>query len=75
MSLANHMYVNLIPDGDGKTKQVFMIVGIVVGIAILLSAGLIICFVRRRRNSGSKLRRRESKGTKETSIHVQQVKN
>lgn len=75
MSLANHMYVNLIPDGDGKTKQVFMIVGIVVGIAILLSAGLIVCFVRRRRNSGSKLRRRESKGTKETSIHVQQVKN
>lgn len=74
MSLANHMYVNLIPDG-GKTKQVFMIVGIVVGIAILLSAGLIICFVRRRRNSGSKLRRRESKGTKETSMHVQQVKN
>lgn len=71
------MYVNLIPDGDGKTKQVFMIVGIVVGIAILLSAGLIICFVRRRRrrNSGSKLRRRESKGTKETSVHVQQVKN
>ncbi|KAK9936204.1 hypothetical protein M0R45_013057 [Rubus argutus] len=63
-------YLRLAPselDGDGKTKQVFMIVGIVVGIAILISAGLIICFVRRRRNSGSKLRRRESKGPLERS--------
>ncbi|PRQ28644.1 putative protein kinase RLK-Pelle-DLSV family [Rosa chinensis] len=53
-------------DGDGKTK-IIMIVGIVVGIAVLLSAGLIICFVRRRRNSGSTLNRRESKGPLERS--------
>ncbi|KAM5588502.1 receptor-like serine/threonine-protein kinase SD1-8 [Rosa sericea] len=54
-------------DGDGKTKRIIMIVGIVVGFAVLLSAGLIICFVRRRRNSGRTLNRRESKGPLERS--------
>ncbi|KAL6201081.1 hypothetical protein ACLB2K_024796 [Fragaria x ananassa] len=53
-------------DGDGKTKKIIMIVGIVVGVAVLLSACLIIiCF--KRRNSGSTLTRRESKGPLERS--------
>ena len=71
MSLTTCM-INLIPDGDGKTKKIIMIVGFVVGVAVLLSACLIIiCF--KRRNSGSTLTRRESKGTEGNSIRVQQV--
>ncbi|XP_050371715.1 uncharacterized protein LOC126789562 [Argentina anserina] len=54
-------------DGGRKTKRIVMIVGIVAGIAVLLSAGLITCFLRRRTNSGSTLTRRRSKGPLERS--------
>ncbi|KAH0987386.1 hypothetical protein GBA52_014563 [Prunus armeniaca] len=49
-------------DGDGKTKRLIMIVGIVVGIGILL-AGLAICFVWKRKLAIMNRGRIEQKGT------------
>ncbi|VVA33926.1 PREDICTED: receptor [Prunus dulcis] len=64
-----HFYVRLAAselDGDGKTKRLIMIVGIVVGVGILL-AGLAICFVWKRKLAIMNRGRIEQKGPNERS--------